>query len=138
MKYALMALALTGCATHSQTYLVAAQVNHKVNSAMVYTTDAEQYGKSDVWAIQPASGKGDCEDFALTKIKHLQAQGVNATLGICQGRIGTHAVALVNDCADTWVLDNRINHLVHKQSYHDCPNFLPHDITMAVKSIKMK
>ncbi len=103
----LAALALTACAT-SPTYQAAAAVNAQVNAAITYTEDAEQYGRRDVWAVDPASGKGDCEDFALTKVAMLQARGIAAEVGICMGS-PYHAVALVQDGPTTWVLDNRQN-----------------------------
>lgn len=116
---ALTALALTACAT-SPTYQAAAAINGMVNNAIEYTEDAEQYGRRDVWVANPASGKGDCEDYALTKKAALQEAGLPATLGVCVGGIGWHAVTLVQDGAETWVLDNRYDYPVRKADYTDC------------------
>jgi hypothetical protein len=37
-------------------------------------SDREQFGKEDVWSL-PATGRGDCEDFALMKRKLLIERG---------------------------------------------------------------
>jgi predicted transglutaminase-like cysteine proteinase len=44
-----------------------AMLNKFVNANITYTTDREHYGKNDFWVMAPADGKGDCEDYALTK-----------------------------------------------------------------------
>lgn len=108
---------LTACAT-SPVYQTAQHVNSTVNKRIVFIHDAEQYGVVDKWVVNPA--KGDCEDFALTKIAELQAAGVPASLGVCLGGVGWHAVTLVQDGAETWVLDNLYNYPVRKADYTEC------------------
>lgn len=45
-----------------------AYVNTFVNSRITGTDDEGHYGIGDYWVMAPADGKGDCEDYALTKI----------------------------------------------------------------------
>lgn len=45
-----------------------AYVNKLINDSIVYVTDAEQYGQREMFVMLPESGKGDCEDYALTKM----------------------------------------------------------------------
>lgn len=44
-----------------------AAVNRFVNVNMTYQDDQSHYGKNDYWVMAPSDGKGDCEDYALTK-----------------------------------------------------------------------
>jgi predicted transglutaminase-like cysteine proteinase len=46
------------------------QINLTVNSSVEEMSDREQFGKEDVWSL-PATGRGDCEDYALMKRKLL-------------------------------------------------------------------
>lgn len=41
-------------------------VNSRVNASIREVSDQEHHGRPDVWSI-PTDGRGDCEDFALTK-----------------------------------------------------------------------
>jgi predicted transglutaminase-like cysteine proteinase len=50
-------------------------VHVAVNQSIQYMTDEQQYGVLDRWVTAPASGLGDCEDYALTKRARLQALG---------------------------------------------------------------
>lgn len=52
-----------------------AELNRFVNSHMVYTSDQPHYGHRDFWVMAPADGKGDCEDYALTKLFMLSEAG---------------------------------------------------------------
>lgn len=51
------------------------RINLQVNREITYTTDPEQYGLRDYWVFEPASKKGDCEDYALTKLHRLAKAG---------------------------------------------------------------
>lgn len=51
-------------------------VNLLVNASMIYVTDEEHYGEKEKWVTMPADGKGDCEDYALTKMEFLRRAGV--------------------------------------------------------------
>lgn len=45
-----------------------AYINKLVNDSITYVTDSEQYGQMEMFVMLPESGKGDCEDYALTKM----------------------------------------------------------------------
>lgn len=83
-------------------------VNQAVNGSIRYMTDLEQYGESDRWVADPPSMRGDCEDYALTKLRRLTGQGFAASR-LVVARVTTetgeaHAVLVVDD---DLVLDNR-------------------------------
>jgi predicted transglutaminase-like cysteine proteinase len=74
------------------------RVNDEVNRSIRYRSDLDQYGIADWWVSNPASGEGDCEDYALTK----QARLGRGRVAIVGYRNQRHAVLIV----DGWVLDN--------------------------------
>jgi predicted transglutaminase-like cysteine proteinase len=85
------------------------QINSHVNSTIREVSDLEQYGRDDVWTL-PASGKGDCEDFALLKRKMLIEHGwPSSALSITVGATAqgeAHAVLMVSTAQGHYVLDN--------------------------------
>jgi predicted transglutaminase-like cysteine proteinase len=50
------------------------RVNTSVNDAVLPEDDQRHYGRAEYWNI-PTDGRGDCEDYALTKRKQLAAAG---------------------------------------------------------------
>ena len=55
------------------------QVNRAINSAIRYTSDLAQHGVPDLWSAPLAtfaSGRGDCEDYAIAKYVALRQAGV--------------------------------------------------------------
>jgi predicted transglutaminase-like cysteine proteinase len=112
------ALPLVGCTTLSPNMQVAEAVNQQVNSAITYEADIEQYGQRDRWVVEPASGKGDCEDYALTKAERLNAGGIVTSVEVClvNDRV-PHAVAVAYEGKEAWVLDNLRPYLVRKEDY---------------------
>lgn len=74
------------------------RVNDEVNRSIRYRSDLDQYGVVDWWVVNPPSGEGDCEDYALTKRQRL-GRGELVIVGY---RRQVHAVLIV----DGWVLDN--------------------------------
>ena len=52
---------------------IVARINRQVNDAITYTSDMDNYGVPEKWVLEPANGKGDCEDYALTKMERLRA-----------------------------------------------------------------
>ncbi len=74
------------------------RVNDEVNASIRYRSDLDQYGVVDRWVVNPLSGEGDCEDYALTKRQRL-GRGELVIVGY---RRLVHAVLVV----DGWVLDN--------------------------------
>lgn len=81
------------------------RVNDEVNRLIRYRSDLDQYGEPDRWVASPASGEGDCEDYAFTKREQLgrgRVAFVRWREPRQQRRYGDHAVLVV----DGWVLDN--------------------------------
>lgn len=52
-----------------------AAFNKEVNGSITYVSDEEHYGIIDHYVSMPADNKGDCEDYALTKMELLSAAG---------------------------------------------------------------
>ena len=90
------------------------EVNRWVNARIAFTDDARLHGQADLWSGAAETlrrGRGDCEDYALTKMQLLAALGfdrrdmylvvVRDTL-----RQGDHAVLAVRAGGRFLVLDN--------------------------------
>lgn len=70
----------------------------------------EQYGVADKWVANPASNKGDCEDYALTKLYRVVKAGLSANrcaVYLCWTRENIYHAVLVID--DRFVLENGVN-----------------------------
>lgn len=102
------------------------RVNDIVNASMVYVTDKEHYGRDEKWVTWPEDGKGDCEDFALTKMEMLRQAGVpviavSRIRGVivmdARGEIlGAHAILeLLLPNGSIAFLDNRFNELMTRR-----------------------
>ncbi|MFZ0267083.1 transglutaminase-like cysteine peptidase [Caulobacter sp.] len=81
-------------------------VTRETNKAIVATDDFDHYGIADVWVEDPVDGKGDCEDFVLTKARVLQQLGWKPSrmqLAVFGYGKQAHAVLLIDD---KYVLDN--------------------------------
>ena len=105
-------------------------VNRTVNSAIRYTSDYAQHGVADLWTAPLAtlaSGRGDCEDYAIAKYVILREAGVPADdlrLLLVRDRAvrQDHAVLAVRDGGRWLVLDNR--HLMLSETT-SLPQFTP-------------
>jgi predicted transglutaminase-like cysteine proteinase len=90
-------------------------VNRMVNAAIRYTGDFEQHGVADVWSAPLAtfaSGRGDCEDYAIAKYVLLREAGVaDDDLRLLLVRDTSirqdHAVLAVREDGRWLILDNR-------------------------------
>jgi len=90
-------------------------VNRMVNSAILYTSDLAQHGIADLWSpplATLASGRGDCEDYAIAKYVLLRESGIadqDLRLLLVHDRsIGQdHAVLAVREAGRWLILDNR-------------------------------
>lgn len=88
------------------------RVNRVVNNMITYVTDLEHYGVKEKWVVNPRDNRGDCEDYALTKMNRLVRSGIAPNrMGIAVVRVNDgrergqiHAVLVVDN---VWVLDNR-------------------------------
>lgn len=86
-------------------------VNRRVNRSIRRRTDADAFGREDVWQRpEGPRAAGDCEDYVLAKRHALIAAGVDAealSIAIVRTRRGEmHAVLLVATPAGELVLDN--------------------------------
>lgn len=105
-------------------------VNRNVNAKIRYTTDADNYGRRDYWAGPGeivASGRGDCEDFAILKMAALVKAGVptesmSIVILYIQSKDVFHAVLSVATSKGSYILDN-----VRNDVYLDSSNtdYLP-------------
>ena len=105
-------------------------VNVRINQAIRYVSDYEQFGVADRWSspLQAlASGKGDCEDYAIVKYGVLREAGVaEADLKVLLVRDlavrQDHAVLAVRIDGRWLVLANRRGALLETG---DLPHFMP-------------
>lgn len=86
-------------------------VNRQVNRAIRHQADQKTYGSEDRWIVpENGRGRGDCEDYVLTKRRALIEGGVPATaLSIALVRTSwgeDHAVLLIATDEGDFVLDN--------------------------------
>lgn len=83
-------------------------VNERVNAAILPETDADVYGKDEVWAYPSVAG--DCEDYVLLKRRILMNRGIspaNLLITVVRKPDGEgHAVLTVRTRAGDYVLDN--------------------------------
>ncbi|MBR0956648.1 transglutaminase-like cysteine peptidase [Bradyrhizobium japonicum] len=97
-----------------------AVVNRRVNAAIRYVTDQEQWHAGDVWSAPLdadrkgsfETGLGDCEDYAIAKYAALRAAGTSADdlrllVAWDKDVRSHHAVLAVRDGGTWLVLDNR-------------------------------
>jgi len=81
IKIAAVALAVAAPSTAAAGYYDADRstvrnIHLDVNWEIKYTSDKKQYGVTDKWVVDPASKKGDCEDYAVTKRAKAIAAGI--------------------------------------------------------------
>jgi predicted transglutaminase-like cysteine proteinase len=83
-------------------------VNVAVNAAIKPMSDADLFGKDEVWTY-PVNGMGDCEDYVLEKRRQL-ARSVplsNLLITVVRKRNGEgHAVLTVRSDKGDFILDN--------------------------------
>jgi len=106
------------------------RINNEVNNDINYKTDLQLYERKDYWTIVKGKGRGDCDDYAITKIKRLVNETKwyrkNLGIGICYtedkmgrpGKGGGHAVAIARTDRGDFVLDNRYPKVM---PYRDLP-----------------
>ena len=95
-------------------------VNQRVNAAIRYKSDEEQWGVPDLWSAPLSTfetGFGDCEDYVIAKYVALHESGVPAgdlrmVLGYHRERMTGHAVLAVHDGDDWLILDQPAHRLV--------------------------
>lgn len=97
------------------------RINRLVNRSMVYVTDQEHYGTAEKWVMMPSDGKGDCEDYALSKMELLRRAKVPVIIVARVRSVqvkddemeGGHAILeLLLPNGSIAILDNRFNDLM--------------------------
>jgi predicted transglutaminase-like cysteine proteinase len=85
-------------------------VNDRINAAITYATDQEQYGVVNVWTLDAIGGYGNCKDYALAKRQALIDEGFPenalriAIVRTAQNEL--HAVLTVDTDHGDFVLDS--------------------------------
>jgi predicted transglutaminase-like cysteine proteinase len=95
-------------------------INAWVNRRITYVEDAELFGRADYWAGARETlriGKGDCEDFAITKMQLLARAGISRddmilTIARDNVRRADHAVLMVKVGDERVMLDNATDALL--------------------------
>lgn len=95
-------------------YAAIERINRYVNARIAYTSDNRQFGREDKW-LRPdeafASGRGDCEDYAIAKMAMLKEAGFAAddlyiVLLKDLANLTDHAVLAVRHEGRFLILDN--------------------------------
>ncbi|WP_028749291.1 transglutaminase-like cysteine peptidase [Rhizobium mesoamericanum] len=85
------------------------KVNRQINAVIAPATDAQTSGKFEYWSL-PINNKGDCEDYALLKLKTLLGAGFASNklaLSVVINHGGSnHIVLLARLRSGDYVLDN--------------------------------
>lgn len=90
-------------------------VNSLVNDGIQPESDKDHYGVEDLWVMLPPDDKGDCEDYALTKIFYLEQIGVSpasqmklvgVVVHVGKQREGHAILAVLLPSGDVAYLDN--------------------------------
>jgi predicted transglutaminase-like cysteine proteinase len=103
------------------------RANAWVNRSIAFGSDAQVYGEADHWAGARealARGRGDCEDYAVTKLQLLRAAGVPASslyLVVVRDAVrrSDHAVLAVRLNGRFLVLDNGLDKVLDASAVHD-------------------
>ncbi|HEX2255828.1 MAG TPA: transglutaminase-like cysteine peptidase [Afifellaceae bacterium] len=95
-------------------FSLAHTINRRVNREIGGQSDLKTYGVVEWWAL-PVNGKGDCEDYALLKMKRLIEAGVPAStlaLAVVVGPMpDVHVVLVMRTARGDLVLDNRTSRI---------------------------
>ena len=88
---------------------IARKINSSVNRKIRQVTDRAQFGVKERWTL-PTSGKGDCEDIVLMKLKMLIDAGVAPRrlfmAQVLPRRFEQHVVLIVRTKKGDYVLDS--------------------------------
>lgn len=94
-------------------------VNRAVNVDISPEDDAQHYGRPEYWTI-PTDGRGDCDDYALTKRKRLIDAGLPAPAlrlaVVVSPAAGRHAVLTVATDKGDFVLDDMTDEIMRWDS----------------------
>lgn len=104
---------------HGFTLMDLETINQKINRMVTWTSDPENHGSREFWqtpTLTMASGKGDCDDYAIAKWKLCLDLGISRSqlsFLICdylpaveRGENGRHMVLQVALNGEVYILDN--------------------------------
>lgn len=95
-------------------------INKTVNERITYVSDQEHYGIPDYWVMFPGDGKGDCEDYAITKMELMRLGGYPTVAyarirGVMAGIQGHAILEVLLPSGEIAFLDNNANVLMTRQ-----------------------
>src|ERR1700722_4725934 len=103
------------CVESAATTATAAQlatakaIDAQVNASTIAEHDPEHFGRVTFWTLIQ-DGRGDCKDFALTKLHLMRESGIAAgamSILVVETRTQEmHAIALLNVDGTIWAFDN--------------------------------
>jgi predicted transglutaminase-like cysteine proteinase len=88
------------------------------NNSTTYKSDKENHGLLEYWVGDQHLKVGDCEDYALKKMKILQKEGIpEECMGVATCFVNGeysrgHAILLVSTDKGDYVLDNRFDEVL--------------------------
>lgn len=102
-------------------------INRYVNHRVQFTDDSRQFGRADQWSGATETlrrGRGDCEDYAITKMQMLRAAGFapkNLYLVLVKDlvRRADHAVLVVRTADRMLLLDNGTDTVADTETVRD-------------------
>lgn len=91
-------------------------INTTLNNSIGYVSNADKFGRPDVWEAADIGGTGDCKAHALGKQIRLSAAGFETSLCTVALPNGEgHCVLCVREGNEWWVLDNLTNEILRPQ-----------------------
>jgi len=98
-----------GTVSEARKLELARKVNSIVNRSVRSASDSSVYGREENWAL-PSGGRGDCEDYALLKMKQLVEAGI-ASKDVLLATVLTrkaehHVVLVIRTKSGDYFLDN--------------------------------
>ena len=87
------------------------RIHRRANDTITYTSDVAAFGEEDFWTALPQGGRGDCDEYAITKMHALLREGwprraMRLTFAEIPGN-EFHLVLTVRTTQGLMVLDNR-------------------------------
>lgn len=101
---------------------VLAAMNRQVNHLIAYQDDKSHYGYDEYFQMYPPDFRGDCEDYAITKLGFLSQMGANTVTSVKlravtvhtkdEGDVGHVVLEVLLKNGQVAVLDNRFDELM--------------------------
>lgn len=120
----LLALMMASAPVDQTVINAIAKLNRDVNHAIQPVEDQAHYGVPDKWVALPEDRKGDCEDYALSKLMILEQANFPVVSNtridfVLTGQGAAHVVLEVNINGKKLIMDSLVDELVtRKQLEH--------------------